>query len=278
MFNSVSAVKSIRPPILITSILLMIFLLPFFANAADDFPLRAKFSDSAYMSTADLHADFSNSLIFDVRSNFEYDVIHIKGAINAPIARAAFINQVQKAMEDNPGKKIVFYCNGHTCSKSYKAEVKARKAGIKGYAYDSGIFEWTEAHPEMAVLLGQNPAKPAKLISKDQLNARKLDVAAFQKGAAGAGAFLVDVRDPIQRKKTPPWAEKASKMSMDVLVKNLKNDIFRKKIAGKTLYIFDAVGKQVRWLQYRLEDEGVPNYYFLDKGMWSVYGDEGANG
>ncbi len=64
---------------------------------------------------------------------------------------------------------------------------------------------------------------------------------------------------------------------MDKLAKNLKVPPFRKSIEGKTLYIFDAVGKQVKWLQYHLEKEGVSDYYFLKKGVWSVYGEKGAN-
>ncbi|MDX1803386.1 MAG: glycerol-3-phosphate 1-O-acyltransferase, partial [Alcanivorax sp.] len=38
-----------------------------------------------------------------------------------------------------------------------------------------------------------------------------------------------------------------------------------------TLLIYDAVGKQVRWLQYMLEAEGVKDYYFMQGGAKSFY-------
>ena len=44
---------------------------------------------------------------------------------------------------------------------------------------------------------------------------------------------------------------------------------------NKQLLIFDAVGKQVRWLQYHLEDGGYSDYYFLAKGVLSA-ADAGA--
>ncbi|NIQ96147.1 MAG: sulfurtransferase, partial [Desulfuromonadales bacterium] len=49
----------------------------------------------------------------------------------------------------------------------------------------------------------------------------------------------------------------------DRLVKLLK----QKKFRDGSLLITDAVGKQVRWLQYHLEDNGYTSYAFLDKGV-----------
>ena len=47
--------------------------------------------------------------------------------------------------------------------------------------------------------------------------------------------------------------------------------IRKAKEKGKTLFIYDEVGKQVRWLQYALEKEGIKNYYFMDKGATGYY-------
>ena len=40
---------------------------------------------------------------------------------------------------------------------------------------------------------------------------------------------------------------------------------------NKTIFIYDEVGKQVRWLQYALEKAKVKNYYFMDKGAKGYY-------
>jgi hypothetical protein len=37
------------------------------------------------------------------------------------------------------------------------------------------------------------------------------------------------------------------------------------------LFIYDEVGKQVRWLQYTIEELGLKNYYFMDKGAKAYY-------
>ena len=43
-------------------------------------------------------------------------------------------------------------------------------------------------------------------------------------------------------------------------------DIHKVKNENRPLYIYDAVGKQVRWLQYYLEAEKISNYYFMKGG------------
>ncbi|MFX1517887.1 MAG: sulfurtransferase, partial [Promethearchaeota archaeon] len=42
---------------------------------------------------------------------------------------------------------------------------------------------------------------------------------------------------------------------------------------NKTLLIYDAAGKQVRWLQYYLEDKGLKSYYFMAGGINAYYSD-----
>jgi len=37
------------------------------------------------------------------------------------------------------------------------------------------------------------------------------------------------------------------------------------------LMIYDAAGKQVRWLQYYLEDKGLKSYYFMAGGINAYY-------
>ena len=73
---------------------------------------------------------------------------------------------------------------------------------------------------------------------------------------------VIDVRDEFQREHT-------------ILVDTTKNiplgkvNIFAKRQAaqGKTLLIYDAVGKQVKWLQYYLEKIKIKDYFFMKKGV-----------
>jgi hypothetical protein len=130
---------------------------------------------------------------------------------------------------------------------------------------------WVKANPGKSALMGKTPADPAKLISKDDYKKHVLALDAFVTKAAEATSYLVDVRDPSQRKQIPEWAKKAPNFALDKFMKNLSNPQFKATVGTKTLCIFDAVGKQVQWLQYVLEDQGYTNYVFLEKGALSVF-------
>lgn len=243
---------------------------------AEEFPLRLKYSSVVPITTGELSKNYSSYTIIDVRSRFEYHVIHIKKSISLPLSDEAFAPKLASIV-DSKSSPIVFYCNGITCAKSYKAATKVSALGYSNvFAYDAGIFTWTETYPDRAVLLGESPVDTSKLISKEQFESRLLPVEVFSERAVGADSVIFDVREEMQKAKTPSFARNAVNMSMDKLVYWMSMSGFQENMKDKELYIFDAVGKQVRWLQYHLEKNGFENYYFLKKGAWSVFGQEGA--
>jgi len=236
-----------------------------------EFPLREKYPNVKPITLEELSANYDSTMIIDVRSQEEFDVIHVKKAQNIPVTKGTFLADLEKSRAKDGSAKIAFYCNGHTCAKSYKAAEIAGDAGFKNiYCFDAGIFEWTVAHPEKSVLLGKSPVDSAKLISKDALKAKMIGWAAFAAQAASADALVIDLRDPFQRAKDATLDQNKNvelkgirNIPMDRLTKLLAKGEFK----DKQLLIFDAVGKQVEWLQYYLEDAGYTNYAFLDKGV-----------
>jgi rhodanese-related sulfurtransferase len=187
------------------------------------------------------------------------------------VTKGDFLAQLEKIRAKNDATNIAFYCNGHTCAKSYKAAAKAMDAGFKNiYCFDAGIFEWVNAHPERGALLGKTPVDKSKLIAKSDLNAKKLSWADFKAKSSSGNAMVIDTRDPFQRAKGSNLDQNKAidlkgirTIPMDRIVGLLKKGEFK----NKELLIIDAVGKQVRWLQYYLEDHGYTNYAFLDKGV-----------
>ncbi|WP_461211469.1 rhodanese-like domain-containing protein [Desulfocurvus sp. DL9XJH121] len=248
----------------------LLFLLAFCSATmalAADFPLRDKpeFKDLAPVSTADLHAwvEKGQAVIVDVRSSEEYGVIHVNGARHIPISQKDFLAQLEKVRGKADAKNLAFYCNGVTCAKSYKACRAAKDAGFANvFVYDAGVPHWVEVYPAETTLLGKSPADPAKLISKAQFKDHLVDFAAF-KAKASAGAEVIDIRDPMQRKDQLPDVAKVKSIPFERLIPLLTKGAFK----GKNLLVFDAVGKQVRWLQYYLEDAGQANYLFLEGGV-----------
>ena len=239
------------------------------AFAADkEFPGRAEFPEIPLYQKADLLRDLNKVVVVDARSALEFETIHVKGSINIPVASKKFPEMV-KELRKKTIKPIVFYCNGRTCYKSYKATKAALEAGVKNvFAYDAGIFEWAKTYPKYAVLLGNSPMDPKDIIPKAQLKARLLTPQVFTDKARSAKSkdrLILDVRDMYQRAGVGYFIGIEKWVSMGDEKKLYK--YLNKAVAeNRTLYIYDEAGKQVRWLQYTLEKLKIKNYYFMTKG------------
>ncbi len=234
--------------------------------AEEGFPLREKHPNVKCLTTEALSREYQTEIIVDVRSKIEYDVIHINKAVHLPVTTALFTKELATVRDKEGSTPIAFYCNGHTCEKSYEAADQAMQAGFKNvYAYDAGIYDWVKAHPDKGTLMGKTPVPLDKLISHDMLAKRKIGYDEFKKRAQKPGVVLVDIREPFQRQVIPDLSG----------LRNIPSDRFAELLKGgefkdKELLILDAVGKQVEWVQYYLEMYGYSNYSFLDKGVTSI--------
>lgn len=234
------------------------------AIAEEGYPLRAKFPQVKVISTEALNKDYEKIIVVDVRSKIEFDVIHVNKAVFEPITTMLFTKNLEKIRDKSSDKPIAFYCNGHTCIKSYEAADQAMKAGFQNVlVYDAGINEWAKAHPEKTTLFGKTPAALNKLISKEMFEKRKISFQDFKKRSADANAMVIDAREPFQRKEIPQLSGTIRNIPSDRLVELIRKGEFK----TNQLLIMDAVGKQVEWIQYYLEDAKYTNYFFLDKGV-----------
>jgi len=237
-----------------------------------EFPGRVEFPEVAVMSMAQLQAKFNDVVIVDARSSYEYETLRIKGALNISVAASDFNSKVLK-LRKNTTAAIVFYCNGRTCFKSYKAVEKAKKAGVSNvFAYDAGMFEWAKANPKKSVLRNISPINTSDIISKDSYKSRLLDAQAFINKArkSDKSTLVLDIRDMYQRAGISFFPGKERWASLDQkkrLVRYLKS-AFKK---NKTILVYDEVGKQAYWFQYALEEAGIKDYYFMKGGARSYY-------
>jgi len=257
----------------ISILILLIIMLSTYINIsiANDFPYRQKYGDVIPIETQELFMKYNRGdvVIIDVRSNIEYNVIHIIKSINIEFSNINFISKIKKISSDNPGKIIVFYCNGVTCLKSYEATRKSINAGLLNcMVYDAGIPAWVKAYPEKTLLLGKIVKDPKKqIIPTEEFLKKCLDFEQFKEKAKSPDAITVDVRDYIQKYSNIPELDMALPIPLDKFIPNF---IERKFNQDKTLMIFDQVGKQVRWLEYYLIENGYRNYYFLKGGATAV--------
>lgn len=238
---------------------------------AVEYPYRKDYPEVPTIDSETLYQQYEidKIIIVDVRSAIEYDVIHMEGALHIPLSDADFVKKIQELSRLNPDKKIAFYCNGITCLKSYEAAQKALEAGINScYAYDSGIPDWASIYPEKTLLLGKELNDPGKqLISKSAFKKKCLSFDDFKASTNSNNSIIIDVRDSIQRTKKLRGLKKVKKIPMDKFIPNF---VEKKVHHDKSLFIFDQVGKQVRWLEYYLVANGYKNYYFLAGGATSV--------
>ena len=234
------------------------------AHASDAvFPHRAKFKHVPVLEAETLRKDLDKVIVIDVRSPYEYATLHIKGALHIAPHKDKLPTEAMalRAKSDVP---MVFYCNGHSCKKSYEAAELAMKAGVANvYAYDAGLDAWTKQYPGQSVLLGKSPAQSADFISSAEFKKRMISAQDFE-ARLEKGAVVIDIRDPRQRDVVLfPMRELRAPLDD---TKKISEAVAEAKKSKKTVLVYDKLGKQVRWFQYYLEQQGVKDYYFLDGG------------
>lgn len=231
-------------------------------------PHRKRFKDVNTMELQELYTKLKDVILVDVRSSYEFDTLHIKGAVNIPLGSKNFVKNLA-SLRKGSTKPIVMYCNGGTCKKSYKATRKATKAEINNcIAYDAGIYNWAKRYPEHSVLLGKSPMRANDFIENKKFKRRLLTANQFE-SRMGDKALVLDIRDRIQRDTLVfPFEEERAELAQ---MNRIREVVAQAKKGNKTLLIYDKVGKQVRWFQYFLEQEGVKKYYFMKGGSESYY-------
>lgn len=238
--------------------------------AEAEFPGREVYPEIPHISVEQLYGRRKDVIIVDVRSSYEYRTLRIDGAINISLADADFSAQMAALRKQDP-RQIIVYCNGKTCMKSYKAARKCKLDGIEDVlAYDAGIMDWAQKYPGNTLLLDVKLNDPGKLISKTQFKKHSLSPDAFGEKMANSDDIVLDVRDRFQREGLSIFVGREYRVYLDD-TKRLDRYIQKAAKERKGLLIYDAAGKQVRWLQYYLESKGVKDYFFMDGGIHAYY-------
>jgi rhodanese-related sulfurtransferase len=235
--------------------------------AAQDYPLRQKYPDEKFITTAELLAAGADAIIIDTRDLTEFNVVHIEGAKLLPVEKLKE-SDLLGVREKQGAKKLVFYCNGVLCEKSYKATQMARLWGFQNtFVYDAGIFDWAKTQPEKSLFFDKPLTKDTvatSLISKDKFEAACLAPDAFKARTADAAFKVFDIRDRSDRAAKQVKFKDDVGANMDEFVGFLEKGVV---VPKEKILIYDNVGKQVVWLQYYLEKFGIKDYYFLKGGV-----------
>ncbi len=244
------------------------------AEEKKEFPGRDLYPEVPYIELQDFYQKLKRKevVVVDVRSSLEFETLRVNEAINIPLASKTFVDDMRKLRlaEDRP---IIVYCNGKTCMKSYKAARKCDIEKISGVtAYDAGIMDFAKSFPKDALLLGKVLDNPKKLISKDDFKKHLISPDKFGERIASTSDIVLDVRDRFQREGISIFVGREYRVAIDNK-RRLDRYIDKAMKENKSLLIYDAAGKQVRWLQYYLEDKGLKSYYFMQGGINAYYKD-----
>ncbi|MCX4026038.1 hypothetical protein H0A36_23620 [Endozoicomonas sp. SM1973] len=225
---------------------------------AEDYPYRKDYPSIKIISTESLYKSLSKCLIIDVRSKLEYSVLHINSSKNIPLSMVDFKDLVVRNTEKNGKSCVVFYCNGHTCTKSYKASEKV--PSIPSFAYDAGIFEWAYNYSRNTVFLGQPMQSAEQLISKEEY--KRFEISKTEVLRKYEKFKIIDTRSYFQRKEIKLPFKYYKRIPME----RIRPLLTRRIIKDEDLLFVDAVGRQNKWLQYYLKNNGYTNYKFLKGG------------
>lgn len=261
-------------PVWVLSLALTIMLLASGMSAAADFPLRAQYAAQGVepISTDDLAARFDDYLIIDARARYEFETLHIEGAHSMPFSDRNFSREVLALHEEDP-RPMVFYCNGVECAVSYRAAARAVDRGISNaLVYDAGVFAWANAQPGRTLLLGEPLNDPGKLISQSEFQAHLLgEEAFFARIEASENPIILDVRTTRQREGVSLFQMQDVHVPLQSSNREILEWVDRAIAEERALFVADATGRQVRWLQYLLESRGVSEYWFLDGGAQVLF-------
>lgn len=227
-------------------------------------------SEVSFISAQELNRQLSSSTVVDVRTAIEFEVLHIVGAHSITMSNLAFVPRIKALCKEQCN--LVLYCNGGDCAKSEEAADKLVESGITPVkVLTGGILNWVNSYPEKSLLMGVQPVDKSKLVTEQEFQTKLLTVEQFRQKNNRENVLVVDVRDNFQRVSSGIFKgfDNIKSIPMNRLILLLDGQFAR----DKTLLIFDAVGEQVKWLQYYLKDRGYEDYYFLKGGISAVPND-----
>ncbi len=254
--------RSLKSVVMLLAVLLMSEAV-FADTAKQDFPLRHQYRDLQIIDTETLFKNRDGITVVDVRSAYEFQTLHIENAVNISVFSPDFKKQVQN-LHQQTQKPLVFYCNGHSCAKSYQAGRLAKDAAVFSSVYDSGVFDWAERYPRYTALLGKPLNHPSRLISEEEFKAHLLTPMEFS--ALKNEALVVDIRSAIARDGISLFVGLEKRIPLKNR-KKLDRYLAIAHAEDKDILFYDATGKEVRWLQYYLQSKGVERYWFMKGGV-----------
>ncbi|WP_198264869.1 rhodanese-like domain-containing protein [sulfur-oxidizing endosymbiont of Gigantopelta aegis] len=236
-----------------------------------DLPLRDVYLtvDCINASELALRIEQGDAIIVDARTNAEFEVLKIQGAINIDIDKKQDFIVKLKNLSESDNRDIIFYCNGQLCNLSYRAGTLAKEIGVPNtYVYDGGIFNFSTVQPNKTLLFNKKISASNQPLTNEKLKAHMIPLSEFEKKISNnveneEDFRILDIRDKSSHHGMSAFVGVRNEKYIP-LEKTKKLRKFLSKVADKSvpLYVYDWGGTKLKWAQYFIEQQGIEEYYF----------------
>ncbi len=260
--------KTIKGCLLVTTFFMVLpFVFTVSVMANERGVSRTLYPDLQFIEVKDLKDKFFDYMLIDVRTTYEYNLMHIEDALSIPVRNKDFVDRLHtlKRMSKLP---IVLYANGGHSKNAHKAARLAAKNNIVNIkVLDAGINIWERYYPKITVFNGINGVTAR--ISAKEIDKHTLSSEAFNTEFNRLNGLLVDIRENTSTSN--PMGANTVRASLGN-EKSLKNAIDKAIENKRTLFFYDDQGQQYQWLIYSLKQAGIKDFYFLEGGSQRARG------
>lgn len=241
----------------VTIALLLLTMMPLSTSArviSRDF-----YPDLSFIEAATLYDTFYNYIVVDVRSRYEYDLMHIQDAISIPASDSDFSQRIGSLARTSK-YPIVLYANDRSDKKAHYAARELLKTGLKTiHVLDAGMSFWDKTYPQT---ISYSRSMQPRILDTE-IAQHTLHITSFNQQYSRLEGQLVDISDYSQSSFP---GKNTLKLSLD------DNRKFKRIIANavkneQALFFADDTGLQYQWLIYSLKAAGLQQYYFLEGGV-----------
>jgi rhodanese-related sulfurtransferase len=220
------------------------------------------------LNSRGLWAVFDDVRVVDVRTGFEFDVVHIQGSLNRPAPAPGDPGQDDRLKDLSGGTTLVFTGNDRHDTRPFRAALDAASRGISPVrVYADGVLAWADTFPDRAVLMGSCPAAPLAMLPEEAHREKLIGYWQFLNALKEPNTLFIDIRSVYDRSAIP----------LAFAVRAIPMEAFLEAVAcrvwsEKTLVVLDRDDARLPWLHRFLLAGGYDDVLFLKGGTLALGG------
>jgi rhodanese-related sulfurtransferase len=208
---------------------------------------------------------FHEVRVVDVRTRFEFDVVHIRDSLHRPLSGDQTRDAGDGLADLARGTTLVFTGNDPHDTRPFTAALEALGQGIPVRVNRQGVLAWTDAFPSRSVLMGSCPADPEAVLPNAVHRRRLIGPGEFPGATGLPNTLCIDIRSAYDRAPLPGR----------IPVRTIPMEAFLEAVgcrvwSEKTLILLDRDSSRLPWLHRFLQAAGYDDLLFLEGGTQAL--------